>query len=265
VQWILVAGAGGGLEVVHAQRSSQDSASVVVDAFVMTWYAAGRGRIDMGGRSHEVAPFEIALAPPRLAVTAHPLSGAAPSMSILVPPAAFALAVTAASDRLVASFDPAGALLRGRQLERAAVGFYRAITESCPALLQDAAWLDLVRALVACSGQQAPAAPAEPQAIRRAREYLHDHPRGPVQLDDLARAAQLSKYHFVRRFRRAIGLSPHQYHLCVRAEHARGLLRRGAPPSDAALATGFFDQSHFTRVFQRVFGITPGRYARAWR
>lgn len=51
----------------------------------------------------------------------------------------------------------------------------------------------------------------------------------------------------------------------IRIRHARNLLTRGIPIAQAALETGFVDQSHFTRCFRKVMGVTPGQYASAVR
>ena len=101
--------------------------------------------------------------------------------------------------------------------------------------------------------------------VRRVREYLHDHLGEPVALADLSRVADLSPFHLHRVFRRATGLPPHGYLLMVRVNQARDLLRRGVPPAEVALHTGFFDQSHLTRHFHRLVGVTPARFRAAER
>ena len=89
---------------------------------------------------------------------------------------------------------------------------------------------------------------------------LHDPACRPTSLESLAAAARLSPYHFLRVFKLQTGLPPHQYHLNVRLERGRQLLRQGCGIAEAAARTGFADQSHFTRGFRRFFGVTPGRY-----
>lgn len=100
----------------------------------------------------------------------------------------------------------------------------------------------------------------EPGAVSRAREYLADNLSGPVSLDDLARAAGLSAYHLLRVFKKAVGVTPHAWFTQLRVERARRLLLQGVSPAEAALATGFYDQSHFTNTFRRFMGVTPRRY-----
>ena len=96
--------------------------------------------------------------------------------------------------------------------------------------------------------------------LERAREYMHAHSAESVTLRQLATVAELSPYHFLRSFRAQVGITPHAYLMQARIERGRMLLRSGISIVDAALQTGFADQSHFTRQFKRFTGITPGRY-----
>lgn len=96
--------------------------------------------------------------------------------------------------------------------------------------------------------------------VERAREYLHAYFAENVTLRKLAAVAELSPYHFLRSFRAEVGITPHAYLMQTRIERGRMLLRSGASIVDAALQTGFVDQSHFTRQFKRFTGVTPARY-----
>jgi AraC-like DNA-binding protein len=98
--------------------------------------------------------------------------------------------------------------------------------------------------------------------IERAKMYLRERFNESITLDELARAAALSRFHLLRTFTRQVGIPPHAYQIRVRIEHARRLLRMGMPSVAAANAVGFADQSHLTRHFKRVLYETPGAYAR---
>lgn len=96
--------------------------------------------------------------------------------------------------------------------------------------------------------------------VRRAMEYLRDHIRDSVTLDDLARHAGLDKFHLCRAFRAQIGMPPHTYLTNLRVARARKLLDRGVSASEVASLVGFYDQSQLNRHFRRIVGTTPGRY-----
>jgi AraC-like DNA-binding protein len=105
-------------------------------------------------------------------------------------------------------------------------------------------------------------APARPSALRRVMEQLRGHLDRPLSLEELGAVAGLSRYHLVRAFSQAYGLTPHAYHLSLRINAAKAGLRQGRDPAAVALETGFCDQSHLTRVFTRCVGLTPAAYRR---
>lgn len=108
-----------------------------------------------------------------------------------------------------------------------------------------------------------PRAGNERSAVGRVREYIDAHCADDVTLDDLARLAGLSRFHFIRAFRKQAGMTPHVYLTFRRIARAKELLRRRLPLTAVALDCGFFDQSHLSRVFKSHTGITPGRYRAA--
>ena len=82
----------------------------------------------------------------------------------------------------------------------------------------------------------------------------------PVSLDELAAVAGLSKGYLLRAFAREKGITPYRYLENLRIERAKRLLEEGVRPVDAALQTGFSDQSHFTNHFKTLIGLTPSQY-----
>ncbi|GAB3681189.1 helix-turn-helix transcriptional regulator [Salinisphaera aquimarina] len=96
--------------------------------------------------------------------------------------------------------------------------------------------------------------------LRRARDYIHSHVASDLSLEEISEAAHLSKYHFLRLFRRQFGMTPYRYVLNCRINAARAELDTGASLSDLAYRYGFADLSHFNRRFKRVYGMTPKRY-----
>jgi AraC-like DNA-binding protein len=94
--------------------------------------------------------------------------------------------------------------------------------------------------------------------VRRAKDFIDDHPERTMRLEELARLCGLSKFQFLRAFTRATGLTPHRYIVQVRLQRAKRLLEAGDTIAAAAAACGFADQSHLTRLFARSYGFTPG-------
>ena len=83
----------------------------------------------------------------------------------------------------------------------------------------------------------------------------------PLGVDDLARAAGLSRAHFSREFRLAFGESPHGYLLTRRLERAAALLRStDRSVTDICLSVGLRSVGSFTTSFTRTFGVSPTAY-----
>jgi AraC family transcriptional regulator len=104
---------------------------------------------------------------------------------------------------------------------------------------------------------------------RRAVEaalWIDEHADQPIALDDLARDAGLSEFHFLRLFTRALGVTPKQYVIRARLRRAARLLADGDRPiTEIALDVGFADLSNFVRTFHRVAGVSPRRFRQAAR
>jgi AraC-like DNA-binding protein len=109
--------------------------------------------------------------------------------------------------------------------------------------------------------------PADERRVSMAaiRECLLDQLHAPPTLAALAANAGLSRYQLVRQFSKAHGLPPFAWLQQHRLRRAQALIVKGLPLSDAALNSGFSDQSHLTRAFTRYLGFTPGAWQRAHR
>ena len=84
-------------------------------------------------------------------------------------------------------------------------------------------------------------------------------------VDDLARAAGLSRAHFSREFRAAFGESPHAYLLTRRMERAAALLRTtDRSVADVCFSVGLQSVGSFTTSFKRTYGVTPTAYRAAF-
>jgi len=100
--------------------------------------------------------------------------------------------------------------------------------------------------------------------LLRARDLADARYAEPLEVEDLARAAGLSKAHFSREFRRAFGDSPHAYLLTRRLERAATLLRTtDRSVADVCLSVGLQSIGSFTTSFSRAFGASPTAYRAA--
>lgn len=101
-------------------------------------------------------------------------------------------------------------------------------------------------------------------ALTRVAELVRSRLAAPPSVAELAAAAGCSPSTLDRRVRRVFALSPQQYVLRARVDHAAGLLAGSALPlAEVAAAAGFYDQASFTRTFGRLTGETPAQFRRA--
>jgi AraC-like DNA-binding protein len=101
------------------------------------------------------------------------------------------------------------------------------------------------------------------RAVDDARDYLAANLHARPTLEATAAAAGVSPFTLLRRFRRALGTTPHAYLVMLRLARAQQLLAAGSTPAEAAAGAGFADQAHLGRWFRRSVGVTPAAYARA--
>jgi AraC-like DNA-binding protein len=97
--------------------------------------------------------------------------------------------------------------------------------------------------------------------LLRARSLADARFFEPLDVDDMARAAGLSRAHFSREFRRAFGESPHQYLLTRRLERAASLLRvTDRSVADICFSVGLQSVGSFTTSFTSTYGVSPTVY-----
>lgn len=97
-----------------------------------------------------------------------------------------------------------------------------------------------------------------PHNLRRVSEFIAQHLGEPISVEQMARVAHLSPFHFARMFKQSTGQSPHLHVLMQRIERATQLLA-GTETAlvEVAAEVGFRTQGHFTGVFHRYTGCTP--------
>jgi AraC-like DNA-binding protein len=115
------------------------------------------------------------------------------------------------------------------------------------------------------TARRAPAFVPPARHLLRARDLADARYAEPLGVDDLARAAGLSRAHFSREFRRAFGETPHAYLLTRRLERAAALLRAtDRSVVDICLSVGLQSVGSFTTSFTRTYGRSPTAYRAAF-
>ncbi len=99
--------------------------------------------------------------------------------------------------------------------------------------------------------------------LARVLEFIGHHYAENLTLDQLAREAGISRFHFISLFKKACGATPHQYLLKLRLERAAGLIEKTDLSIQAiAAGCGFVAPSHFSAAFRKHFGQTASEYQR---
>jgi AraC family transcriptional regulator len=121
-----------------------------------------------------------------------------------------------------------------------------------------------VSPLPACAFSRIAQEGLDRRRLSRVLECIETSLEGDLTIDRLASVACLSRFHFARAFKAAIGQSPHQYVSAKRLELAKALLVRGDKSLADIAALNFSGQANFTRAFSRLTGRTPGQYRRSF-
>ena len=255
----------GGLELFQASISQFEFRPHAHEEFFIALTEAGFASPAYRGDVHAIGPGDMIVLNPEEAHAGGPAAGGSWAYRALYPSAGLMRQVAAELPGRTSATpwftgdviaDPAVATLLRR--------FHELSQDRGTSALQREACL--VRGLLLLASRhaarpRAPGAPgSEPQAVRLASEYLHEHATDDVTLQDLAACTGLSPYRLCRVFRQATGLTPHSYQVQARVRRAKQLLLAGRPVAQVAAETGFCDQAHFTRQFKRTVGIPPAAY-----
>jgi len=98
--------------------------------------------------------------------------------------------------------------------------------------------------------------------VNRAIDHVTRHLADPLRLEDVAKVACFSPFHFHRIFRAIVGETLHDFVARLRIDRALFLLAHADPPSftEVALACGFGSSSDFSRCFRKRLGVSPRRF-----
>ncbi len=111
--------------------------------------------------------------------------------------------------------------------------------------------------------------PIRPSSFARlceARQRLREVHDSPLSIHEIAREARVSPFHFIRQFEALFGLTPHQFRIQSRLDHARVLLARGEHSvTEVCMEIGMSSLGSFSDLFTRRIGESPVSYQRRAR
>lgn len=233
------------------------------DSFLFLYAMSGEGEVQTGDARFPLRPGQAAVidcrAPHQYRCTAEPWeffwihfkgAGAQPLFDILYPGEVGAIPLQSPP-----AFESALAELldksRGNDIAsgvEASAGMHRLFST----LLKSA-----------LAGEQPGQTAAHAKEIGAAVDFIRENYASPISVDDILRGIPLSKYHFIRVFRRVMGVTPYSYLTNYRITASKALLRTtDQPVSEIAAACGFLDTSNFIAQFKRHTGQTPTEYKR---
>lgn len=104
-------------------------------------------------------------------------------------------------------------------------------------------------------------APRDNEQLRLAREFMDSHLALRLSIAEISSTAHFSRYHFIRLFRMAFDVTPHQYLIRRRVERAkRLLLESDASVTDICFDVGFESFSSFSTLFRKIVGQSPSAF-----
>jgi AraC family transcriptional regulator len=113
----------------------------------------------------------------------------------------------------------------------------------------------------ACHAPESQTSALPQRTLDRVKEKIEANLHTDLSLDNLARESGYSRSHFLRMFRVATGLTPHQYILDLRLTHSQRRIRQTTDSLiDIAALCGFSSQSHMTTVFRAHLDMTPAEF-----
>ena len=96
--------------------------------------------------------------------------------------------------------------------------------------------------------------------IIQSRLYIDKHYSGNIDLDKIAGKALISKFHFIRLFKKYYGQTPNRYLQAVRIEKAKKCLEKKKSIDEVCSAVGFISKTSFISLFKKITGFTPVAY-----
>ena len=98
--------------------------------------------------------------------------------------------------------------------------------------------------------------------LNELRKSILENPENIYLIEQMAHDACISPFHMIREFKKAFGLTPHQFQMQCKVRKAQKLLAEKSA-SEVTYDAGFYDQSHMDRCFKKLVGLSPKEYKKA--
>ncbi|MFV8429885.1 helix-turn-helix transcriptional regulator [Vibrio owensii] len=102
-----------------------------------------------------------------------------------------------------------------------------------------------------------PLSPKQFLLIRQSKAFMEKHHSENIELSDLAKAAFMSRFHYVRIFKQMYGVTPRSYLRDMRIKKAKALLKEGHSITDTCFQVGYESLTTFSSVFRKSTGYSP--------
>ena len=101
----------------------------------------------------------------------------------------------------------------------------------------------------------------EKDPIEVTMQYIYEHLSETLSVEELADMAGLSKYHYIRSFKKRSGYTPIEYQTESRLSYSKGLLvSTGKSIEEISDEVGYLNPTSFIRMFRKMTGMTPFQY-----
>jgi AraC-like DNA-binding protein len=95
---------------------------------------------------------------------------------------------------------------------------------------------------------------------RQSKAFMEKHHGEKIELDQIAAAAFMSRFHYIRIFQQVYGVTPRQFLRDIRISKAKELLKDGHPVTEVCFSVGYESVPTFSKIFKRGTGLTPSDY-----
>ncbi|ULN65462.1 AraC family transcriptional regulator [Vibrio gigantis] len=100
--------------------------------------------------------------------------------------------------------------------------------------------------------------------IRQSKRFIEEYYPEKIDLDDLAKAAFMSRFHYIRVFKQVYGVTPRNYLKDMRISKAKELLKQGNSVTDTCMNVGYESLATFSATFKKSTSYSPKEYKRLY-